>query len=457
VSVRRFPPFRLLAMAAALAAVFAVVPVPVLALGPPETLAAGRALGRLEGPSTPVDPAFPVDFLVLSWLDGSRPEVRFQSQAGWTPWSRVTLDEVPTTGDRTYSRLVPAGDADTYQVRGEAQGLEALAINTTDGPRDASWEQPEAEASHLTQPSLISRPAWGANEDLRFKNATTEKCTRTFYPTGKLIVHHTVTANNDPDPAATVRAIYYDHVVNRGFCDIAYNFLVASGGEIFKGRYSGPQNTKDQDTLTGENAQGEGVTGGHTAGWNSGTMGIAILGNYVSTPIPEPARQALVRHLAWEAERHGLDPLATTAFTNPAGGETNTAPNISGHRDWTSTQCPGETLYDSLPGIRQEVAALVGSVGDRKPPRITRVREGDVGRRFAEIKWRTSEPASEQVQYWVPGRKRRTSPLDDSRVKGHEVRLGRLKRDTEYLYRVIGWDAAGNRAISRKQDFTTAG
>jgi uncharacterized protein with LGFP repeats len=448
-------------MAAALAVVFAVVPLPAVALGPPKTLASSRALGGLDGRTAPVDPAFPLDFLAVSWLEGGdRPEVRFRTSGAWTPWTRVTLDEIPSTGGHTYSRLVPAGDADAYQVRGTARDVEALALNTTDGPRSLTWKQPEAEASHLAQPPVISRPAWGADESLRFTNPSTEKCTRTFYPTRKLIVHHTVTENNDPDPAATVRAIYFHHVVNRDFCDIAYNFLVASNGQIFKGRYSGPQDTKNQDTLTGENANGLGVTGGHTAGWNSGTMGIAILGNYVSTPIPGPARQALVQHLAWEAERHGLDPVATSTFTNPAGGGTKTAPNISGHRDWTATECPGETLYRVLPEIRQEVAALVGSVGsvgDRNPPRITRIREVDVGRKSAVIKWRTSEPATEQVKYRAPGRKRRTSPLDAALTRSHAARLRGLKRGTEYNYRVISVDAAGNRAVSPKQNFTTAG
>ncbi len=35
----------------------------------------------------------------------------------------------------------------------------------------------------------------------------------TFFPVQGLIVHHTVTANDDPDPAATVRAIYHHHVL----------------------------------------------------------------------------------------------------------------------------------------------------------------------------------------------------------------------------------------------------
>ncbi|MGH2695686.1 MAG: hypothetical protein ACRDIW_01705 [Actinomycetota bacterium] len=71
----------------------------------------------------------------------------------------------------------------------------------------------------------MSRAQWGADESLRCNPDGTPKHSWSFYPTGKLIVHHTVTANNDPDPAATVRVIYVYHVQSRGFIDIAYNFL----------------------------------------------------------------------------------------------------------------------------------------------------------------------------------------------------------------------------------------
>jgi hypothetical protein len=333
--------------------------------------------------------------------------------------------------------------------------VEALALNTTDGPRPIVWQAPQDRATAQVQPATISRAQWGADENLRF-NGGTEKCTRTFFPTQKLIVHHTVTANADPDPAATVRAIYFYHVVNRGFCDIAYNFLVDAQGHLYKGRYSGPKDTKTQDTITGENAVGKGVTGAHTGGYNSGTMGIAVLGDYVSTPIPAPARQALVQHLAWEAARHGLPPLATSTYTNPDSGAKKTTPNITGHRDYTPTQCPGETLYQALPGIRQEVAALVGTV-DAKPPRISGIDPKNVTQRHVVVRWRTSEPATGQLQYWEPGRKRRFTKLENTLSRRHKAGVRGLPKDRKFRFRVYGADAAGNAAWSRPKRFSTFG
>jgi hypothetical protein len=451
----RFPSFRWLVAASALAVLLAVVPVPAVALGPPETLAAARALGPLAGTTPTVDPSFTVDYLSVSWLAGDPPEVRFRDSGGWTAWTRVELDDIQTGGGRTYSSLISAGDAGTYQVRGNARGVEALALNTTDGPRPLVWQAPRDRATAQAQPATISRSQWGADENLRF-NGSQEKCTRTFFPTQKLIVHHTVTANADPDPAATIRAIYFYHVVNRGFCDIAYNFLVDAQGQLYKGRYSGPKNTKTQDTITGENAVGNGVTGAHTGGYNSGTMGIAVLGNYVSTPIPDPARHALVQHLAWEAARHGLPPLSTSTYTNPDSGATRTTPNITGHRDYTPTECPGETLYQALPGIRQEVAALVGTV-DAKPPRISGIDPKNVTQRFVIIKWRTSEPATGQLQYWEPGRKRHMTKLVSQLSRQHKAGVRGLPKDRRFRYRVFAADAAGNAAWSRPKRFSTFG
>lgn len=456
--MNRFPSS--LAPAFALAALLSVVPFPAAALGPPETMVAARALGTVDGTGAPVDPGFPVDYLGVSWESGPLPWVRFRAgDRTWGSWSRVHHDEIPTVGGRTWSALIPAGDADAYQVRGSNAGVKAVAINTTDGPRSLRWEEPQAMASHITQPPLVTRAGWGANELLRCKADGTPKHSWSFYRTQKLIVHHTVTANADPDPAATVRAIYQYHVQSRGFIDIAYNFLVDANGTIYKGRYSGPNGTCYQDTLTGENANGRGVTGAHTGGWNSGTMGIAVLGNYEEVPLSEATRAALVKHLAWESERHLLDPLATTTFTSPAGGGSRTTPNISGHRDWSATACPGANLYAVLPIIRQEAAVRTGTIAptDTKPPRISRVRSADVQRRRARIKWRTSEPATGQVRYWVPGRRRRlTSPTTTlQRPQGLVIRG--LRPGAEYRFVVISRDVAGNKAKGRRASFRTKG
>lgn len=332
---------------------------PAAAVGPPRTLAAEASLGPVSGSSPVLDPEFPVDYLGMSWSGRAQLAVRFVTDGTWTPWQEVEDDGYPVDG-RSFAELIPGGDADGYQVRGSAQDVRVTAINTTDGPRPVQAQAATAEAA-LAQPGVISREQWGADESLRFKRNGSEVWPPTFHPTQKLIVHHTATENNDDDPAGTVRAIYRYHAVDKGWGDIGYNFLVDAQGRIYKGRWSGPAGSRTGDTATGEDADGNGVTGAHVGGWNSGTMGISVLGNYeTATPTPE-SLQALVDHLAWEAERHGLDPKLTSEYTNPVSGDKKTVENISAHRDWAATACPGLNLYAELPGVRDEVAAALAA------------------------------------------------------------------------------------------------
>ena len=351
---------KIAAAASLLGLVAALLPLPAVGRGLPTTLADARRLGAIDGSSAGVDPSFPIDYLGVSWTSGKEPSVRFLEDGKWTSWSKLREDDLPSSGGRTFSTLLSAGDADAFQLRGTNRGVRAVAINTTDGDRPLDLQSNTASASHVSQPGIISRSEWGANESYRFNSDGSPKSTPTFYPTKKLIVHHTATRNNDPDPAATVRAIYYYHTVEKGWDDIGYNFLVDEQGRIYKGRYSGPAGTRYQDTVTGEDTGRNGVTGAHTAGANAGTMGISVLGTYSSTRIPSAARSSLVKHLAWEAERHALDPRGISTYTNPVSGFKQTAYNISGHRDWGSTTCPGEAFYGNLAAIRDAVAAALG-------------------------------------------------------------------------------------------------
>ena len=92
----------------------------------------------------------------------------------------------------------------------------------------------------------MSRAAWGADEGMR--TGAPE-----FAPPRKLIVHHTVTPNDDPDPASTVRAIYAYHTHQHGWNDIGYNFLVDAAGRVYEGRYA--RAYAPGETPTGEDAE----------------------------------------------------------------------------------------------------------------------------------------------------------------------------------------------------------
>ncbi|MFH0982751.1 MAG: S-layer homology domain-containing protein [Planctomycetota bacterium] len=216
-------------------------------------------------------------------------------------------------------------------------------------------------AAAVDQPTVISRAGW--NADPKYLNWAPQ-----FYPAKKLIVHHTTDNLNSNGTqeyyAKLVRSIYYYHAVTQGWGDIAYNFLIDPLGNIYEGRYS----DNDSNSPSGEDVYGNGVIGGHTYGYNTGTVGIAVLGTYTSRDISVAARASLEQLLAWEAKKNGIDPTGSDPYHNPFNSSSTIQTwNITGHRDYRSTDCPGTTFYNTLPTIRQDVLNLTGSVTTPTP------------------------------------------------------------------------------------------
>ncbi len=197
--------------------------------------------------------------------------------------------------------------------------------------------------------TLRSRADWGADESLRFTGGT-ESWPTEYYPVQTLTVHHTADGLADPDPAARIRAIYRNAA--REWGDIGYNYLIDPDGLVYEGRWSGT------DATPGHDAAGRVVTGAHVQGYNSGNVGIALLGTLTTTPASTAARRTLVQLLADLADRHTLAPLGKVVYVNPVSGVSRPAPVIGGHRHWAATECPG-TVYTAMPSIRDEVAALL--------------------------------------------------------------------------------------------------
>ncbi|MGI8929365.1 MAG: fibronectin type III domain-containing protein, partial [Candidatus Limnocylindrales bacterium] len=77
-------------------------------------------------------------------------------------------------------------------------------------------------------------------------------------------------------------------------------------------------------------------------------------------------RAALERLLAWKADRHAIDPLGSGTYTNPVSGAQKSTANISGHRDWAATECPGGVFYSTFPQLRDAVATRIS--GTPPPP-----------------------------------------------------------------------------------------
>jgi hypothetical protein len=209
-----------------------------------------------------------------------------------------------------------------------------------------------AAAATSTAYPLLSRADWGADERLRFAADGSELWPPQYYPVQTITVHHTDDGSTNPDPAARIRAIYRTDVIDDHYGDIGYHYLIDEAGRVYEGRWSGTDGTAAHD------AAGRLVTGAHVKEYNTGNIGIALLGTLTTTPPSSAARNTLVHLLADLAVRHRLAPLGKVVYRNPVSGVSRPAPAIGGHRHWADTDCPG-TVYTAMPSIRAEVADLI--------------------------------------------------------------------------------------------------
>ncbi|MCF3122167.1 FG-GAP repeat protein [Streptomyces arenae] len=208
--------------------------------------------------------------------------------------------------------------------------------------------RPTPPPSTVTQPPVIGRAAWGADESLvKDPPEYIDKVKAVF-------VHHTVGTNDYScaQSPALVRGIMTYHVETEGWNDLGYNFLVDKCGQIFEGRGGGIDVP---------------VRGAHTYGFNGDSAGIAVLGDFEGDPATDkpagrPTRAALesvARVAAWKLGQYGGDPAGKVTLTaaDDTGvwkkGEQASLNTVSGHRDGFATACPGKDLYAELGEIRR--------------------------------------------------------------------------------------------------------
>ncbi|HEY0697620.1 MAG TPA: peptidoglycan recognition family protein [Micromonospora sp.] len=317
---------------------------------------------------------FPLSHLGISWQGPGRPSLRTRTADGWSPW-RALGDGCGGKRDRGSSRrsvVLPVPGAFGYEIECR-RGSSALAVT------ELNTSSTSSSRTRLTMPVLsalriqgysanvryLSRAGWGANESLRYDSTGAELFPTAFYPLQTLTVHHTAGINNDPDPAATVRAIYYYDAVTQGWGDMGYHFLIDEAGTVYEGRWSGPNEgpnvTPGFGSALGPDGRLPMVTGAHVTGANSGNMGVVLLGDFTNQ-LPTPAaRRSLAAVLAVLAGVGGLNPTAKVTYVNPVDGTTRPETDtISGHRNWMATQCPGNLFYPELPKVRLETAARMG-------------------------------------------------------------------------------------------------
>jgi flagellar hook assembly protein FlgD len=238
-----------------------------------------------------------------------------------------------------------------YRVAGEVTRLRAYFVDSpvTDTDRAAVSREavavPAAAArAGPVQPGMVRRGEWNADETI-VRDAPAIAQRLRF-----AVVHHTAGSNSysPAESAAIVRGIQRYHVLGNGWDDIGYNFLVDKYGKVFEGRGGGiAQN----------------VVGAHAGGFNTGSVGVALIGIYDSTRISTAARRALQRLLAWRLDVGHVFPRGTWDAVSggssrwPVGTEVRLR-SVSGHRDTSYTSCPGNRVYGLLGAIARRVTRI---------------------------------------------------------------------------------------------------
>jgi N-acetylmuramoyl-L-alanine amidase len=287
------------------------------------------------------------DLVGLHWRGSGTVSFRARSLAGrWGSW-RYAAPEDDGPDLRTHEPRGRGwnvgspfwvGPSDRIQVRtvGRVGRVRAYYVWSR------SMGRPLRTVAMAGSPLIFSRPSWRADERIRRGKPDYADAVRFA------VVHHTAGSNayTRAQSASIVRGIQRYHVLANGWDDVGYNFLVDKYGQIFEGRYGGVDKN---------------VVGAHAQGFNQGSTGIALIGNYDATNVTPAARAALTRLIAWRLDLAHVDPTTLFAWRstgNPKfpAGRMITLRTISGHRDTGYTACPGSNLYGALPSIANAVA-----------------------------------------------------------------------------------------------------
>ena len=288
----------------------------------------------------------------IHWRGSGSVTFRTRSLAGrWSEWRPAAPEDEdgPDLGSRE-SRTRSGWRLGSPWWVGPSDGIEVRTRGRVARVRAQLVWSPElrvpfrAPAATVT-PAIVPRVSWGADESIR-------RAPPQFAPRVRFsVVHHTAGRNDysRAEAAAIVKGIQLYHVKGNGWNDIGYNFLVDRFGTVYEGRFGGVDRN---------------VIGAHAQGFNTGSVGVALLGTYGSTAPSSAAQEAIAQLLAWRLDLAHADPTAALTFVS---GGSNRFPSgvpvllrgVSGHRDTGFTECPGSQLYSRL----NTLAAAAGELG----------------------------------------------------------------------------------------------
>ena len=306
--------------------------------------AADEPLGEDRVAGT-VDEAAP--FTMIGVTFETAPEapvmVRVRDDAGeWAEWTELAfeIDEGP--------------DASTPEGEG-AYGTEPIWVDAARGYEVSVGTQDASDASVVLvreeQQRVLSdaTPLAGAApalDGIRLRAEWAARPPTSTSVAGSVqlaVVHHSASSNayGPGDVPGLLRSTQAYHMDGRGWSDIAYNFVVDKYGGLWEGRGGGIDRP---------------VIGAHAMGFNTGSVGVMVLGDYTSATPTAAALESVSRVIGWKLALHGVDPSGAAHFvsggsTSIPAGQLVYLPRVVGHQDVGSTSCPG-SIQGHLGSIR---------------------------------------------------------------------------------------------------------
>jgi hypothetical protein len=259
----------------------------------PRPVQAGLQQVRLTGP-VPGDLRSPLitgrrfSLMGVTWapdadVDEVDVEVRTRTGGRWSAWEHVEAhgDDAPDAGTDDTGRRLRSGTAPIWT--GPSDGVQ-VTVRTVSGeaPRDVKIELvdpgtspadrlPRRAARHRpppppTQPEIITRAQWGADESIRRGSSTPADGEGRLRPPHRQLQR----LHAGRRRRRWCAGIYAYHVKSNGWSDIGYNILVDRYGRAYEGRAG--------------QASSAHVLGAHTGGFNVDSFGVSLLGDFSTVP-----------------------------------------------------------------------------------------------------------------------------------------------------------------------------
>lgn len=281
--------------------------------------------------------------------------IRFYSEDGWSDWHDLYI--VTSYTDAAFMaayRSEAVRQGQSFELRFDQEAGSILNLHgggVFDSRLDevgSSEKPPTGEAAksadHILPPVIVRRTDWGAQSFI----GDPIPLARPNYT--NITFHHAAGfwATTLEEGKEQVRRIQDFHQNGRGWSDIGYQFVLDRSGNLYQGRPFMDESVDLKDTPTLAN-------GAHVGGHNTGNIGVCVLGcyhppegSYCEDIYPTAALDSLVTMFAFLSDRYGVAPEA-----------------IKGHRDFSSTSCPGDNNYVNLPSIRERVQEVLETGNQR--------------------------------------------------------------------------------------------